>query len=84
VSNLEQTEQALLKLEEVREMIREAEVELRESAYYPPPEARHHLSEAASGLAVAERALRSVLKVLMTPGEIPPDRPWSGTQEGKE
>jgi nucleotide-binding universal stress UspA family protein len=78
------TKQALSKLEEVRKMIREAEVELRESAYYPPPEANHHLSEAASGLAVAERALRSVLKVLRTPGETPSDRLWAGTEEGKE
>lgn len=78
------TKQALSKLEEVRKMIREAEVELRESAYYPPSEAHHHLSEAASGLAVAERALRSVLKVLRTPGETPSDRPWAGTEEGKE
>lgn len=60
----EQTEQALSKLEEVRGMIRRAEVELRESAYYPPPETRRHLSEATDGLAAAERALRAVLDAL--------------------
>jgi hypothetical protein len=39
----EQTEQALPKLEEVRGVIRRAEVELRESAHHPSSEARRHL-----------------------------------------
>lgn len=84
MSNLEQTEQALFKLEEVREMIREVEVELREPNYCSPPEARHHLSEAASGLAVADRALRSVLEIFGIPDETSPKRFWSGTEEGTE
>jgi len=67
VPNLEQTEQALRKLEEVREMIRQAEVELRESTYYPPPEARGRLSEATSNLAAAEQALHLVLGILEDP-----------------
>jgi hypothetical protein len=60
----EQTKRALSRLEEVRGIIRDAEVELREATYYPPPEASHHLSEAASNLAAAESALRSVLGLL--------------------
>lgn len=60
----EQTEQVLSRLEAVRDMIRRAEVGLRESAHYPPPETRRHLSEAANNLAAAERALRAVLDTL--------------------
>jgi hypothetical protein len=60
----EETLRALSRLEEVRDMIRRAEVELRESAHYPPPEIRRHLSEAANNLAAAERALRAVLDAL--------------------
>ena len=67
------TKQALLKLEEVRYMIREAEVELRESTYYPHAESRHHLSEAASNLVAAEQALRTVLGILEAPDETPPE-----------
>lgn len=70
----EQTKRVLSRLEEVRDIIREAEVELREAAYYPPPEARHHLSEAASNLAAAEKALRTVLGLLETSGEGRPPR----------
>lgn len=54
----EQTKRALSRLEEVRDIIRDAEVVLREATYYPPPETSHHLSEAVSNLAAAERALR--------------------------
>jgi len=50
----------------VRDPIPEAEVELREASYYLPPETRHHLSEAFSNLAAAERALRTVLGLLKT------------------
>src|ERR687884_565093 len=60
----EQTKRALCRLEEVRELIREAEVELRESAYYPPAETSHHLSEAASNLVAADQSLRAVLEIL--------------------
>ena len=63
------TKHALSKLKEVRDMIREAEVELRESAYYPHAESRRHLSEAASDLVAAEQALRTVLGILEAPGE---------------
>ena len=48
-------------------MIRQAEVELRESTYYPPPEARGRLSEATSNLAAAEQALHLVLGILEDP-----------------
>ena len=50
-------------------MIRDAEVELREATHYPPPETRHHPSEAISNLSAAEKALRTVLKLLETLGE---------------
>lgn len=60
----EPTKQALSKLEAVRDMIREAEVELRESTYYPHAESRRHLSEATSNLAAAEQALRRVVEIL--------------------
>ena len=65
----EQTKRVLSRLEEVRDIIREAEVELREAVYYPPPETHHHLSEAASNLAAAEKALRTVLGLLETSGQ---------------
>lgn len=65
----EQTKRALSRLEEVRDIIRHAEVELREATYYPPPETRHHLSEAASNLAAAEKALRAVLRLLEAANE---------------
>jgi hypothetical protein len=55
----------------VRDIIRAAEVELREATNYPPPETRHHLSQAASNLAAAEEALRTVLGLLEAPGEEP-------------
>jgi len=67
----EQTERALSRLEEVRNMVREAEVEIRESAYYPPPELRRHLSQATSNLEAAEQALRTVLNTLQTSGRTP-------------
>jgi len=67
------TKQALLKLEELRDMIREAEVELRESAYYPHAENRRHLSKAASHLGAAQQALRTALKILEAPDETPPE-----------
>ena len=75
------TKQALSKLEEVRDMIREAEVELRESAYYPHAESRRHLSEAASDLVAAEQALRTVLGILEAPDETLPEPP---TRDRKE
>ena len=65
----EQTKRVLSRLEEVRDIIRDAEVELREATYYPPPETGHHLSEAASNLAAAERALRTVLGLLEAANE---------------
>jgi hypothetical protein len=58
---------SLSRLEEMRETIRRAEVERRESAYYPPPETRRHLSDAVTSLAAAERALRAVLDTLESP-----------------
>ena len=70
----EQTKRALSQLEKVRDIIREAEVELREADYYPSPEAHHRLSEAASNLAAAEKALRTVLGLLETSGEEQPPR----------
>lgn len=70
----EQTKKALSRLEEVRHIIRDAEVELREATYYPAPETRHHLSEAASNLAAAEKALRTVLGLLEMSGEERPPR----------
>lgn len=70
----EQTKRVLSRLEEVRDTIRDAEVELREATYYPPPEARHHLSEAASNLAAADKALRAVLGLLETSDEERPPK----------
>ena len=69
---IEETKQALLKLEEVRETIREAK--LRESAYYQPYEAHRHHSKATSAPAVAARALGSALGTLGSPDETPPVR----------
>jgi hypothetical protein len=63
----EQTEQALPKLEEVRGVIRRAEVDLRESAYYPFSEARRHPGKLTNSLASAERTLRAVLRALEGP-----------------
>jgi hypothetical protein len=40
----EPTKQALSRLQEVGDMTREAEVELRASTYYPHAESRRHLS----------------------------------------
>lgn len=57
----------LSQLEKVRDRIREAEVELREATYYPPPETRRHLSEVTSNLAAADKALRAVLRLLEPP-----------------
>lgn len=70
----EQTKRALSRLEELRDIIRAAEVELREATNYPPPETRHHLSQAASNLAAAEKALRTVLGLLETSAEGRPPR----------
>jgi hypothetical protein len=79
----EQTTRALSTLDEVRELIREAEVELRESVYYPPPETRHHFSEAASNLAAAEQSLRTVLELLGPLGKTA-SKPAAGTEEKEE
>ena len=70
----EQTKRALSRLEEVQDIIRDAEVELREATYYPTPEAHHHLLEAASNLAAADKALRTVLGLLETSGEERPPK----------
>ena len=80
----EQTKRALCRLEEVRELIREAEVELRESAYYPPAETRHHLSEAATSLAVADQSLRAVLEILENSSLGTSAGPQPKTDEGKQ
>jgi hypothetical protein len=69
-----QTKRALSQLEGVRDIIREAEVELREATYYPPLETRHHLSDAAANLAAAEKALRKVLGLLEASSEEQPPR----------
>jgi hypothetical protein len=71
---IEETKQAFLKLEEVRETIREAEVELRESAYNQPYDAHRHHSKATSAPAVAARALGAALGTLGRPDETPPVR----------
>jgi nucleotide-binding universal stress UspA family protein len=66
----------------VRDIIREAEVELRESAYYPRAESRRHLSEAASNLVAAEQALRTAPGILEAPGEtLPEPRPRTEEKE---
>ena len=81
----EPTKQALSKLEEVRDIIREAEVELRESAYYPHAESRRHLSEAASNLVAAEQALRTALGILEAPGEtLPESQPRTAEKEERK
>ena len=65
-----ETGRILARLEEVRDMIREAEVGLRESKYYPPPETHHHLLEATANLVAAERKLGSVLDSLGSQEEV--------------
>lgn len=56
-------------------MTQKAEVDLRETAYYPPSEAQRHLSEAVSNLVAAEQSLRAVLGLLETSGEKRPSMP---------
>jgi hypothetical protein len=61
-------------------MVRKAEVELRESTYYPLPETRRHLSETASNLRTTERRCARCSGSSETPGEFLSRRPARGQQ----